>query len=87
MPYQKPDKPINAEWKTYAKLLPKNCGQTQYIETRRAFFAGASTLFALIVNNVSDSSNPEATAEDLAFMDTIHKEIVAFTDTVKSGLA
>ena len=48
---------VDEEWRTYRnKVLPKGCPDTQVIECRRAFYAGAWALFNLqlrVVNLMS----------------------------------
>lgn len=88
MSNQTPIRPIHKAWKTYAKVaVPKDCSQTQYIEMRRAFMAGAASLFELVVNNVGDPEFFEAQPDEREYLDLLFQEIVDFVKTVKDGLA
>ncbi len=63
-------------WQSYQKILPKDAGITQIIETRRAFYAGASALFYLILNKLEPGT--EETENDLKMMDEIDQELREF---------
>jgi hypothetical protein len=60
-------------------------GAVQLQETRRAFYAGANGLFAAILNILEPGE--EATDKDLAVMDDIQAEFVAFSERIKVGTA
>jgi hypothetical protein len=68
---------IGEGWDGYrTKIIPKNAGQVQVEETRRAFYAGAVVLF----QSLMDALDPEreTTSEDLMQMQAIQDEIVEF---------
>jgi hypothetical protein len=69
---------IQAEWYGFEKaVLPATAGENQRIETRKAFFAGASAIFALLVKGVSPGTG-EPTDGDMALMDDLAAEIRDF---------
>lgn len=71
------DKPIETMWQAYRKIVvAPDAPAMQIVETQRAFFAGAATLFEMIMNVLDPGSEP--TAGDLLNMDKIHAEIKAF---------
>lgn len=68
---------IEKEWATYrAFVMPGDASVAQVDETRKAFYAGASSLFHTILNILEDG--PEATEGDLEKMSSIQKELEAF---------
>lgn len=79
---------VEAAWSDYRQraLDPiHGIGVTQLRETRRAFYAGASGLFAAIMNILEPGT--EATEADLAVMDDIYAEFTAFSEAIKQGKA
>ena len=76
---------IEKLWQTYKKVLPKDAGATQIIETRRAFFAGAGGLYECILNILEPGT--EATDNDLKRMDEINAELHEFVSLIKNGVA
>lgn len=80
---------VDEQWKTYAAriLVPAGVarGSTQYVETRRAFYAGATALLGLICESLTPGDEPQP--EDLRMMDEIDSELRAFADLVGSGMA
>lgn len=68
---------IEQAWLGFEKMvLPATVGEVQRVEMRKAFFAGASVLFAMMTNGVSDG--PEVEASDMAFMEELDTEIREF---------
>lgn len=69
---------IAEAWADYErKVLPRECGSVQRTETRRAFYAGAVTVFGALVHGLG--SNPDVySTEDEALMDGIKAECEQF---------
>ena len=79
-------KTLAEEWSSYeARVLPKNAGDVQRIETRRAFYAGAGAFLACMQGNLE--AGPEATDGDVENLDTLVKELETFAHQVKGGVA
>ena len=71
------------EWRTYRKMaVPPNAGDAQVTETKRAFFAGASTVITLLASSC-DPSKTEPTDEDSKLLENIWKEMDAFFEEDK----
>jgi hypothetical protein len=71
---------IAEEWEGYREaVIPKNAGEVQIMETRRAFYAGALALSTLIAGFSDKESDAEA--------DRLLDELVAFNEMVKDGKA
>lgn len=70
--------PINAMWENYRKMVvAPNAPAVQIVETQRAFFAGAATLYEYIMRYGLDAGN-DITENDLARMAEIDRELRAF---------
>jgi len=73
-------------WDDYrALIVPKNAGPTQVQECRRAFYAGAESLFALIGQKLSDTQ--EVRDSDVAHLAALNDELLAFAHDVTKGRA
>lgn len=71
-------------WASYEKkVLPFGAPAVQVLETRRAFYAGASGLLAAICGILEEDAEP--TPQDLRVMDAIHAELEAFSASVLAG--
>lgn len=57
-------------------LIPMNADSIQVSEMRKAFYAGGYGLLSMLMTVMSSDSEP--TQEDMARMDAIHGEFVAF---------
>lgn len=69
---------IEGGWKSYRRhVVPADAGEEQLRQTRQAFFAGAAILQTLIMRKLSPGRD-EITAEDLALMAAIQKELDDF---------
>lgn len=78
-------KRIAREWESYQqKVLPPDAGPVQIQECRRAFYAGARSLFTLLAVGVSPGMD-EPTADDLNMMQEISDELDEFLGAVVSG--
>ena len=77
---------LATEWASYeAACIPATADDTQRIESRRAFYAGARSLFTLLILGVSTAT--EETPGDVALMATVEDELAAFNEAVKAGRA
>lgn len=77
---------IKAAWDDYQrKVVPGDASTVQRWESRRAFYAGAQTLFTAIMTMLDPGEEP--TDADLVKMDEIDKELREFVEAVKSGRA
>jgi hypothetical protein len=77
---------IESEWQAYRRqVVPANAPEVQMLECRRAFWAGASSLFGAIMNILEPGT--EATEADLDLMTAISEELKAFVADVKRGAA
>jgi hypothetical protein len=77
---------IETQWHEFRRrVMPKDAGDVQLIEMRRAFFAGAWAYYALVMN-VLDVGE-EATARDLEIMAALDAEMREFAERVKRGEA
>lgn len=72
--------PISGGWATYLEaVMPNEAGPIQIEETRRAFFAGAQHLYAMIMHGLTDGTEPTQT--DLDRMLNIEKELADFASS------
>ncbi len=77
-------RPIAELWATYAEhVLAVNAGSVQTRETKRAFYAGAHSLF----EKVGDISSNQTEKEAMLFMKDVQKDAVKFCDEVTQGKA
>lgn len=68
---------IEAAWAKYLDMVvPHGAGPAQVYETRKAFFAGASTLFYQVMAFRTDDKETEKQA--MENMDAIDEEILMF---------
>ena len=77
---------LASDWASYAeKVIPAGAPELQYIESRRAFYAGAGTLLGILLKALEPGSEP--TEQDLALMDQIKAELDEFNADVVAGRA
>jgi len=76
---------IETLWRFYAAYVKVPAGGTQWIESRRCFFAGASTLFETVMRILEPGSEP--TDADLARVDRIARELQRWGEDMKAGSA
>jgi hypothetical protein len=74
---------IETLWLLYAKAVEIPSGGAQWVESRRAFFAGASTLFEAI-NMILDPGT-EPTENDLGRVSSINDELDRFHQEIRDG--
>jgi hypothetical protein len=79
-------KRLAGEWLDYdMKVIPREAPEIQRRETRRAYYAGATTLLALILQSLEPGAEP--TEGELRKMDQLKEEIDKFWVEVKAGRA
>jgi hypothetical protein len=77
---------IETQWNEFRrKVLPKEAGDVQLTEMRRAFFAGAWAYYSLVMSILDVGE--EATARDLDIMAALDAEMREFAERVKKGWA
>lgn len=86
-PTPQPPKTLAYVWRAYVRMIldPIKADRIQRIETKRAFYAGASAAVTILVTNLSPDREP--TAEDFALMDSVVAELDNFGTEVRSGRA
>ena len=75
---------IEALWQMFAGAVEVPPGGTQWIESRRCFFAGAMTLFEAVMRIIEHGAEP--TAADYARVGAIAAELERFGKDLASGL-
>lgn len=77
---------VEAAWEDYSSgVLPEDAPPLQFKECKRAFYAGAAALFGALTGNLSPGGDVEVA--DIALLEGIEEEIVAFKDAVVGGRA
>lgn len=80
----RPRKLLYEGWSAYAEhVLPKSASQTQRLETRQAFYAGAAHLWSAFISALGPGE--EADPPDMALADGVQQEIDAWMADVKAG--
>lgn len=72
-------------YKEYEKIIPDGASDIQRQETKRAFYAGARSLFWSIVHSLDYETEP--TEADLRLMDSIKDELDRWVCDVAEGRA
>jgi hypothetical protein len=68
---------LAAEWESFSKAaVPKDAPERQRQATRDAFYAGAQSVFTLLIEGLSEG--PESEPEDEQLMENINAELKAF---------
>ena len=68
---------LETEWASYrTAVVPKDAGEIQVEETRRAFYAGAAALYSVVMRMLEPGA--EATEQDLANMVELNAELLEF---------
>lgn len=66
---------IREQWEKFeCAVIPITAGAVQRAEMRKAFFAGADSLFFLILAMLEPGAEP--TESDLAKMEVLHRELM-----------
>ena len=74
------------EWKDFERqCIPERAGPGQRIETRRAWYAGAATMIALISGGLDADHEP--TDLDVAYLESLSQELTAFSRDIGEGRA
>lgn len=74
---------LEAEWLDYRRaVIPANAVGVQVTECRRAFYAGAAAIHAVIMRMLTPGA--EATDEDVRKMQELYQELVEFGQSVKA---
>ena len=77
---------VEREWESYRReVIPVGAPEVQIQESRRAFYGGARSLLAAIVNSLDPDTEP--VDEDVARMEEIHAELEKFAQDVKTEQA
>lgn len=66
-------------------VIPLNAPEVQRVESRRAFYAGAVSMWSGLMSILEPGEEP--TEKDLATMDAIKAEIDAYVKELQSGKA
>jgi hypothetical protein len=70
-------KSLRDAWVSYReRVVPADAGQHQVLETQRAFYAGAASMWDLVTGGLSAGTEPQP--EDLERMDSLHRELVDY---------
>ncbi len=73
---------IEEAWVSYREeCIPPTASHTQVVESRRAFYAGACTLFVGILEGLSP--NKDVTDADVAALEDIKAELDEHTEMLK----
>lgn len=81
---------LKAKWESYdTHVLPANASETQRVETRRAFYAGAQAMFGLIQTLGEDSADDlnEPTDAEIDQIEGWEKELQGFVEQIRAGEA
>jgi hypothetical protein len=74
------------EWEHYAEqVIPKTAPPMQLREMKRSFYAGAATMLSLTSGGFDADSEP--TELDVAWLESIHQELVQFAADLGEGRA
>lgn len=77
---------LSQAWATFERMvLPDSAPNDQRREMRRAWYAGVDWMLNSIIGELDEESEP--TADDLAYMESIHAELVEFAQRIQRGLA
>lgn len=76
---------IEKEWRKFCLACFGNISDQQYIDLRRTFYGGVSSLLSVQLNQLEPGD--DATESDLAMMHSIQDELIYFNDEVKAGRA
>lgn len=72
------------EWKSYRQqVIPPTASDVQVTESKRAFYAGANSLFRLLQRTVSVGD--EVSSADMRAMESIDREFKEFYLRIEEG--
>jgi hypothetical protein len=79
---------LGEDWEEFASKILKpmgvRVGSVQYVETRRAFYAGATAMMSLMTDLDPEK---EPTDLDVAWLQSVHEELKQFARDVGAGKA
>lgn len=76
---------IEGKWQEYrTRVVPKDASETQVMEARRAFYAGAGSLFSIVLDLADKKVSEKA---GVAVVRSIDEEIRLFSIAVLDGRA
>jgi hypothetical protein len=77
--------PLMQAWESYERdVMPRDAGQDQRVETRRAFYAGAKAVLQMALQIGEDSVSE---AQGVILLETLKRECEAFVDLIRKGKA
>lgn len=77
-------KRLEKEWNIYRlAVYPHGAGEGQLIECRRAFYAGATAFYGLMMRGMSPG--PDETPEDIDYLKQLAQEMFDFNQRVVRG--
>jgi hypothetical protein len=77
---------IAEAWRDFEiQIIPLDAHEIQRTECRRAFYAGALSLFSAVTGRLSPGEEP--TEKDLAMLDDLHVEINEYAADLRAGRA
>ena len=77
---------VAEQWDQFARaVLPKDAGETQRREMRRAFYAGAQGVMFGVIAALTPSGDAEE--GDVQMLQELHDELSEFGEKVKAGRA
>jgi hypothetical protein len=81
---EKSENPFGQKWESYLRrVMPASAGRAQFIETRRAFYAGGAALFETLMSILDDGAEP--TDNHLKAVDNLKAELDAFIADLRNG--
>lgn len=73
------------EWSDFERqCIPEGAPTMQVVEMKRAWYAGAATLFSLVSGGLDADHEP--TDLDVAYLDSLHQELKVFANRLVVGL-
>jgi hypothetical protein len=77
---------LRDEWAEFAKkILPAGAPEVQRTEMRRAWYTGAAAMFGLMTGGLDADHEP--TDLDVAYVESLNQELVAFGRDLNRGRA
>lgn len=78
---------VDEAWQIYAEhAIPADAHVIQYVEERRAFYAGAMAVYSTLMEAFG-TEEEDVTDKDLAVMAMVHDELTQFMMDVVTGKA
>lgn len=74
------------EWSDFRRqVIPEEAPVMQVVEMRRAWYAGAATLFALVAGGLDADHEP--TDLDVMYLESLNQELRAYANELREGRA